>query len=173
MSSKSTPKRKPRPKAPEAKRPTILSDGRRNNSGKRGNRGGGRKPWQPKPKQVENRTRNGWRMQTQEEAWADARALVRHMAAIGFPVSVMGRFLSPAISDEKTFRKHFEWEIENGKFQADMTVAGVAYRMATSGRHETSTWRWLSRRVEGFGEKVDLNLNAPIPVRSIPGDETI
>lgn len=149
-------------------RPKV--DRRLNNSGKIGNKGGGRKEWQPKQNMIDDRVRNITRRQTIEEAWEEARAMVRHMSAIGYPVAVMGRFLTPAINDETTLKKHFAWEIENGQKQADMNVAGVAYRMAISGRHETSTWRWLERRVEGFQPKQDINIRTPIPFTLIPGD---
>lgn len=161
------PKRKPgRPRKP---------DGRRNNRGVRGNSGGkpglsGRKEWEPQPIMVRDPATNGMRMQSKDEAWADARALVRHMAAIGTPLEKMGAFMRPAILDEKTLKKHFDWEIENGETQAALNVSGVAYQMAVSGRHESSTWRWLERKVPGFQPKADVNLNGPLAVKLVPGD---
>lgn len=138
-------------------------DGRLNNKGTVGNRGGkGQKPWEPLPRPGD----------TKERAWEDARALVRHMAATGTPVHLMGNMLIPRCGED-VVRKHFEWEIENGRLQADLQVMGVAFRMASDGRHESMTRWWASRRVEGFGDKVDLNLNTPIPVQMIPGDERL
>lgn len=140
-----------------------MNDGRRNNRGTLGN-AGGRKKWTPRRLMVDNRR------QSEAEAWAGARALVRHLTAVGVPADVVGRFLSPHIKDEATLRKHFGPELENGRQQADLQIAGVAYRMAVSGQHELSTWRWLERRVPGFQPKDDANLSGPIQIELLPGD---
>ena len=147
-------------------------DLRRHNRGVVGNKGGtGRPQWKPDVMMVDD-GRGALRKQTQEEAWADARALIRHCAAVGMPVEKMGQFLHPKIEGEATVRKHFQWEIDNGEWQANLQVSGVAFRMATSGRHESSTWRWLERRLPGFQQKADVNLGGPLQIQLVPGDAT-
>ena len=165
--AKDVVKRKPgRPKKP---------DGRRHNRGVKGNPGNpaakGRPEWKPEPIMIVDPVdRAKLRKQTQDEAWNDARALIRHCAAIGMPPEKMGQFLKPKIEDEKTVRKHFQWEIDHGEWQANLNVSGVAYQMAVSGRHESSTWRWLERRLPGFQQKADVNLGGPLKIELVPGD---
>jgi hypothetical protein len=72
------------------------------------------------------------------------------MAAVGVPLEIIGRFLSPRINAEATLRKHFAYEVQAGRWEADMRVLAVAFEMAISGAHERMTWWWLEHRVPGF-----------------------
>ena len=158
-------------KAPRPKR-EHKQDGRRHNRGTLGN-AGGRKPWTPRRIMIEDLTKPCvTRQQTEEEAWADARAMVRHMAAVGIPIEVMGSFLTPKIADEATLKKHFAWEIENGKLKAGLQVTGVIFSAAMRGDLGAAKW-WAERRVPGFQPKQDVGPTEPIKIQSIPGDETL
>lgn len=158
----------PAEKSPAKRKPSqpILSDGRRNNGGKR--KGSGRPAWEPTLKNIEVRP-GEFRKQTPEEAMEDTRVLVRHYMAIGYPTDVTCKLLSPPMSDE-TLRKYFSHEIETGALAQNARVAGTAFQMAVSGRDPGMTRFWCRTRM-GWSERQAEASNGPLRVESIPGDE--
>jgi len=109
------------------------------------------------------------RPQTDEEAWEDARALVRHYVAIGYPCEVIGALMKPPMSD-RTVRKYFPHEIQHGLLIQNAKVAGTAYQLAVSGRDPAMTRWWLERR-GGWTLPRDNGETGPIPIQTIPGDD--
>lgn len=110
-----------------------------------------------------------WVQQTDEQAWDDARALVRHYVFCDYPVPVICRLMNPPIS-ETTLRKYFPKELEDGVLIQNARIAGTAYRMAVSGRDPGMT-RYMLRVKMGWVEKNHNTNGAPIVMQSIPGDD--
>lgn len=164
------PPKKIRPPAKKAlhKAASILSDGRAANGGSRA--GAGRHPWVPRQSRVQDDT-GRWRIQSDEEAWDDARALVRHYVWMEYPPEAIGKYMSPPCS-ESTLRKKFIFELEEGRMIQNARIAGTAYRMGTSGRDGNMT-RYLLRVRMGWVEKADLGNGAPVQIQFIPGDESL
>ena len=153
-------------------------------------KGGGKKPGQSSPAQAEASRRNGklieWKPvpqrkevapnsgifkdETQEEAWQRARNLVRHYVAIGYPADVICRLMEPSLS-ENTLRKHFTYELENGRLIQDAKVAGTGFYMATSGRHGDMTRFWMRARMgwRDYGETPSGGLE--VRFKKIDGDD--
>src|SRR5438045_7807663 len=104
-------------------------DGRRNNGGLR-NPPGGRPTWKPTPQKKEI-TVGVFRMETQDEAWQRMKLLVQHYTAIGYPQDVVARLVNPPCEPD-TLRKHFAFELDNGKLAADAKMAGTIYQLGVT-----------------------------------------
>jgi len=127
-------------------------------------------PWAPDPKDV--KTLGGLTVkQSQEQAWSDARQLVTHYVAIGYSQELIAKLLLPPISVD-TLAKHFRRELDIGSELQNARVAGVAYRMAMSGNDPGMTRFWLRSRAK-WRDFDGTGGTTAIPVRSIPGDESI
>ena len=157
-----------KPKKSAGKAVAKRTDGRRNNGGARRGAGGVNR-WKPEPKQIAGKQNGTSRMQTQEEAWEDARALVRHYVAISYPPEVIARLMNPPMHPD-TLRKWFAFELENGALIQNAKVAGTGYALAVSGRDPGMTRWWMAVR---GGWKMDdpAHGGGPIQIQSIPGDE--
>lgn len=138
------------------KLPSRGTDGRRANRGARGNSGGkagrsGRPKWTPVgASPCPNFDRPQRSSEGLDKSWANARSVIRKATALGIPIDVVGQLLSPPVKSAQTLKKHFAWELEVGRREADLEVTKVAFQMAISGEHERITWSWLERRVAGF-----------------------
>jgi hypothetical protein len=129
------------------------------------------RPWEPLRQTVEV-SPGVFREQTKEEAMEDARALVRHYVAIGYPAAHICRLMKP-LCEEPTLHKHFKDELEVGKLSQDARVAAVAYRMASSGRDPHMTRWWIDRRFKGWKLNAEDGMGdrPPIRIEMMPGDE--
>lgn len=74
----------------------------------------------------------------------DQRRLVKSLAAFGTPQEQIARRLG--VRSQKTLRKYFRQELDNGSLEANAKVAQTLYEMATSGQHPTATVFWLRTR---------------------------
>jgi hypothetical protein len=147
-------------------------DGRRNNRGMVGHRGGsGRPEWRPEKQRVKVPDRlNTWRMETDEEAWERTRQLVQHYSAIGYPHEVIARLVQP-ICDPDTLAKHFRFELDNGKLVADGRMAGTAYQLGVTGRDPAMCRFWIRARM-GWRDTGDAPPKGePIQYELVDGDE--
>lgn len=76
------------------------------------------------------------------------RALVEHLAAFGIPVESMTLFVKDKAGksiSEKTLRKHFAKELDQGELKANVKVAQTLFKKAISG-DTTSMIFWLKTR---------------------------
>ena len=76
------------------------------------------------------------------------RALVEQLAAFGIPVESMTLFVKDKAGksiSEKTLRKHFDKELDQGELKANMKVAQTLFKKAISG-DTTSMIFWLKTR---------------------------
>jgi hypothetical protein len=76
------------------------------------------------------------------------RALVEQLAAFGIPVESMTRFIKDKAGksiSEKTLRKHFATELDQGELKANFKVAQTLFSKAISG-DTTSMIFWLKTR---------------------------
>lgn len=140
-----------------------------NPGGKRA--GAGRKSWQPERQRREVPNSPGtFREETEDEAWERVRQAVRHYVAIGYPHEVICRMMTPIICED-TLRKHFAWELENGRYVQDAKVAGTGYYMATSGRHPDMTRFWMRARL-GWRDHGDVpSCGMDVNFKLIEGDD--
>jgi hypothetical protein len=130
----------------------------------------GNPEWEPVPKPL-TMANGQQRIQHPDEAWADARALVRHYVCIGYSREQICRIMIPPISDQLLY-KYFSHEVENGAEIQNSRIAGVAYQMAASGSDGGMTRFWL--RTRGKWRDFDgTGGSSSIAVRMIPGDSDI
>ena len=76
------------------------------------------------------------------------RALVEQLAAFGIPVESMTLFVKDKAGksiSEKTLRKHFAKELDQGELKANVKVAQTLFKKAISG-DTTSMIFWLKTR---------------------------
>jgi hypothetical protein len=81
------------------------------------------------------------------------------------------------IRSEKTLRKHFRTELQEGSLHATVTVARTAFKMATSGDYPAMTFFWekcnRDARAEREREKAEKErleaLGKPQPIEVIWG----
>ena len=76
------------------------------------------------------------------------RALVEQLAAFGIPVESMTLFVKDKAGksiSEKTLRKHFAKELDQGELKANVKVAQTLFKKAISG-DTTSMIYWLKTR---------------------------
>ena len=76
------------------------------------------------------------------------RALVEQLAAFGIPVTSMTLFVKDKAGksiSEKTLRKHFAKELDQGELKANVKVAQTLFKKAISG-DTTSMIFWLKTR---------------------------
>lgn len=131
----------------------------------------GRKPWEPKRKLID---RGGgiYVEQEREQAWNDARSLVRHyIGVMGYDIEVAAKLMDPPCS-KGILRKYFSHEIDYGRKIIDARLGAVAIQMATSGRDGNMT-RFMARVRLGWRDGEVIQGGARIVVASIPGDDTI
>jgi hypothetical protein len=76
------------------------------------------------------------------KATQDQRKLVHSLSAIGLPQEQIA--ITVGIRSAKTLRKHFGKDIAKGTAEAIATIAGVALKMAKSGKYPRMTRFWLS-----------------------------
>lgn len=111
-------------------------------------------------------------MQTQDEAWDDARTLVAHYTSCGYPRELIAGYLSPSC-DIKTLEKYFEFEIANGDAIALAKMENRLYTQAMNGDGANQRFYLGRRGGERWKEKIGFDHNGPIPVQFFPGDDTI
>jgi hypothetical protein len=70
----------------------------------------------------------------------EQRSLVKSLAILGMQQEQICQALG--IRSEKTLRKHFGAELQEGSLHAMATVARTAYEMATSGKYPAMTFFW-------------------------------
>jgi len=75
---------------------------------------------------------------------------------------------------EKTLRKHFRSEIDNGLAEANAQVGATLFKMATSGKVVAATIFWAKTRM-GYREidrhEITGADGGPVDVRNIPDDQ--
>lgn len=110
------------------------------------------------------------RVETEDEAWKRVRRVVQHYAAIGYPSEVICRLVEPPCCQD-TLRKHFKFELENGRFIADARMAGTVYQLGVSGRDPASARFWTRCRL-GWRDRGDTPTGVlEVKFTPIPGDD--
>ena len=112
-------------------------------------RGRGHPPHEPTPKQ---------------------REIVESSSALGIPHTDIAVHIG---IDNKTLRKYYRAELDNGAYKANYKVGGVLYQMATQAQDESVRFRaaafWAARRM-GWSEKQDqVQSSHEVTVRVIGG----
>ena len=74
----------------------------------------------------------------------EQRRTVKSMSAYGIKQEAIARVLR--LRSLKTLRKHFREELDLGDIEGVAQVAQTHYKMATSGKHATSTIDFLGKR---------------------------
>lgn len=143
-------------------------DGRRISSAKNLPPMAGKNRWKPR-RCIIDLPDGGSRAQTEEEAWEDARSVVRHYMMVGFSQEIIAKLMHPTM-DPTTLRRHFRHELDVGKETQVARLAGTAYQLAVTGR-DPAMLRFLLQTKGGFSSDSGDRAEGPILVQSIPGDE--
>lgn len=111
------------------------------------------------------------REQSMEDAWNDARALVRHYVAMGYTREIIGELMQPPITPGQLSRL-FSHEMKYGLLINNARIGAMAFQMAASGQDGGMTRYWL-RSKAGWRDFEQPGGRQAIKVQMIEGDDTI